>query len=383
MRGDRDDGDLDAARPASCYLFHGEETFEAREFIDRLRERWLGGPEAESGLERFYVPETGWRDIVDSARTTASLFADWRILVVKVAGKRAKDEDEEGEAGAAERNGRRAKGGEEALRDYLAAPSERTVIVIVVDGPVRKTHPLAKALDGLATSTAVVKEFRPLKDYEAKAWLDERAAGLGKRLDPEARDRLIEVTGLDLAVLAGELDKLVLFVDERKVIKLDDIEGLSGWVKTFEGYEIENALLSVDVGRTLVVLDRLFRDGHRPEEIIGQMTRFLRDLLMAKLRLRDGLSRREVFSEIKPRISPEFRKLYEEISGKMFGLVERLGFEDLRGLLGGLRRIDEWIKTTDNPPQALLERFVVEYAAVAGRRATTSPGRRIGVRPAG
>jgi DNA polymerase III delta subunit len=383
VRGDRDDGDLDAAHPAPCYLLFGQETFEAREFIDRLRERWLGGAAAESGFERFYVPETGWRDIVDSARTTASLFADWRILVVKVGGKRAKGEDEEGDAGVNESNGRRAKGGEEALKDYLAAPSERTVIVIVVDGPVRKTHPLVKALAGLPRATAVVKELRPLKDREARAWLDERADGLGKRLDPDARDRLIEVSGLDRAVLAGELDKLALFVDERKVIKLDDIEGLSGWVKTFEGYEIENALLSVDVGRTLVVLDRLFRDGHRPEEMVSQMTRFLRDLLMAKLRLRDGLSRREVFSEIKPQISASYQKLYAEISGKLFGLVERLGFEDLRDLLGGLRRIDERIKTTDNLPQALLERFVVEYAAVAGRRGATSPGRRTGARPAG
>jgi DNA polymerase III delta subunit len=380
VRGDPFGPDLNAAKLVPCYLFYGEETFKALEFIDRVRELLFAGRPAEFGVERFYIPETGWREVVDSARTTASLFADWRVLIVKVEAKRSKAEEGDDEDG---RDVRRSKGGEDALKDYLAAPSDRTVLIIVLTGPVRKTHPIVKLLSPFPETTVVVRELKPLKEYEARPWLEERAARLGKRIEPEARDRLIEVTGCDPAVLAGEIEKLALFTDERRVIKLDDIELLSGWVKSFEGYEIENVLLAADVKRALLVLDRLFRDGHRGEEIVGQMTRFFRDLLMIKLQLREGKPRKEIFAELKPQISPSFRKLYEETSGRLFGLVDRLSFDDLGGLLDGLRRIDERIKTSDSSPQPLLERFLVEYGVAAERIGIISPGRLSGARPAG
>jgi len=380
VRGDPFGPGFKAAKLVPCYLFYGEETFQALEFIDRVRELLFAGRPSEFGVERFYIPETGWREVVDSARTTASLFADWRILIVKAEAKRSKAEDGDDEEG---RDVRRSKAGEEALKDYLAAPSNRTVLIIVLAGPVKKTHPIVKLLSPFPETTVVVRELKPLKEYEAKPWLEERAARLGKRIEPEARDRLIEVTGCDPAVLAGELEKLALFTDERRVIKLDDIELLSGWVKSFEGYEIENVLLAADVKRALLVLDRLFRDGHRGEEIVGQMTRFFRDLLMTKLQLREGKPRKEIFAELKPQISFSFRKLYEETSGRLFGLADRLSFDDLRGLLAGLRRIDERIKTSDSSPQPLLERFLVEYGVAAERRGIISPGRLSGARPAG
>lgn len=372
----------DPSKLRSCYLFYGEETFEAQEFIDATRKLLFAGRPAEFGVERYYVPETGWREIIDSARTTASLFADWRLLVVRVEAKRPKAGDEPSD-GAASEAGRRSKGGEEALGDYLAAPSERTVLVIVLAGPAKKSHPLVKLLTPFDDTTAWIEELKPLKDYNAKKWLDERAARLGIRIEPAAADRLVEVTGTDKAVLIGEIEKLTLFAGERRVIKLEDIERLSGWVKSFEGYEIENGLLAVDVRQTLVVLDRLFRDGHRAEELVNQMTKFFRDLLMAKLRLREGRTRKDVFAEIKPQINPAFTNVYRPVFDRLFGIVDRLSFDDVRGLLDGLRRIDEKLKTSDSAPQALLERFVIEYGAAAERRGIISPGRRSGVRSAG
>ena len=367
----------------ACYLFHGEDTYEAREFVDATRERLFAGKPAEFGVERYYVPETGWREIVDSARTTASLFADWRLIVVRVEAKRPKTEDEAPEAAAAGGPGRRTKGGEEVLAEYLAAPSERTVLVIVLSGPVRKTHPLVKLVKSFEDTVAEVEELKPLKDYSAGKWLEARAAKIGVRLDAGAADRLFEMTGYDKAALAGELEKLSLFAGERRAVKLDDIERLAGWVKSFENYEIENGLLAADVRQTLVIVDRLFRDGHRAEEIVNQMARFFRDILMAKVRLREGASRKEIFAELKPQINPAFTNVYRPVFDRLFALVDRLSFEDLRGLLGGLRRVDEKLKTTDSAPQALLERFVIEYGAAAEKRGVISPRRRSGARPAG
>lgn len=374
------------AKLRACFLFYGEDAFEAREFIEETRARLFAGKPAEFGVERYYVPETGWREIIDSARTTASLFADWRLIVVRVEAKQAKPEDEEGDGAAAAGPGRRGAakgGGEEVLAEYLAAPSAQTVLVVVLAGQVRKSHPLIKLLTPFEDTTVEMEELKPLKAYNAAKWLGERAARRGVRLEPAATERLFEIAGYDKAVLAGELEKLSLFAGERRSVKANDIDRLAGWVKSFESYEIENGLLAADVRQTLIVVDRLFRDGHRPEEIVSQMARFFRDLVMAKLRLREGASRQEVFAELKPQINPAFTSVYRPVFDRLFGLVDRLSFDDLRNLLGGLSGVDEKIKTTDGTPQALLERFVVEFGATAERRGVISPRRRSSGRPAG
>jgi DNA polymerase-3 subunit delta len=370
----------------ACYLFYGEDAYEAREFIEATRARLFAGKPAEFGVERYYVPETGWREIVDSARTTASLFADWRLIVVHVEAKRPKGDDEaaDGPAPAVGPGGRRgAKGGEEVLAEYLASPSAQTVLVIVLGGPARKTHPLVKIVSSFEDTVAEVEELKPLKDYSATKWLEARAARMGVRIEPPAMERLFEMTGYDKATLVGELEKLGLFAGERRAIKLEDIERLAGRVKSFEGYEIENGLLAADVRQTLIVIDRLFRDGHRAEELVGQMARFFRDLLLAKVRLREGAARKEIFAELKPQINPAFTNVYRPVFDRLFALVDRLTFDDLRDLLGGLRRVDERLKTSDSAPQALLERFVIEFGAAAERRGIISPRRRSNARSAG
>ncbi|MBN2206544.1 MAG: DNA polymerase III subunit delta [Candidatus Aminicenantes bacterium] len=373
------------ARLRPCYLFYGEDPFEAREFIEATRARLFAGKTAEFGVERYDLAETGWREIVDSARTTASLFADWRLIVVRVEAKRAKPEDEAAAGAATPGPARRGavKGGQEILAEYLAAPSERTVLVIVLAGPAKKSHPLVKLLTPFADTAVEMEELRPLKDYQAGKWLQDRAARRGVRLEPAAIERLFEIAGYDKAVLAGELEKLSLYAGERRAVTADDIDRLAGWVKSFESYEIENGLLAADVRQTLVIIDRLFRDGHRPEEVVSKMTNVFRDLLMAKLRLREGAGRKEVFAELKPQINPAYIKVYRPVFDRLFALVDRLSFDDLRSLLGGLRRVDEKLKTSDSAPQALIERFVVEFGATAEKRGIISPRRRSGARLAG
>ncbi|MEW5900605.1 MAG: hypothetical protein AB1715_03985, partial [Acidobacteriota bacterium] len=71
-------------RLSPCYVFYGEETYLAEQFIRRLKAA-LMSPDAESfNLERFDLEETRWPDIIDVARTAPFFFSPWRIVVVDV-----------------------------------------------------------------------------------------------------------------------------------------------------------------------------------------------------------------------------------------------------------------------------------------------------------
>ena len=331
----------------ACYFFHGEEMFLAEQFIRDLK-KVLITPDMQSlSVERFALEETAWREILDVARTMPFFFSPWRILVVEI----AKAEKEE--LTAVE---------QKSLQDYLASPTARTVLVVCFAGKVRKTKPLFKIFSSLPSSVAVVKELKPLKNEVLFTWLDGKLAALGKRATSEAVDRLLEVTGNDLQSLDNELEKLVTYVGEKKTIELSDVNQASDWVKNFFEWELASSLERADLKQSLIILNTLFVEDVKPEYLMGVLSGFFRDLLMAKAWLREKKKdKREIFRELKPRISEKYGKFYTDKSREFFDLVESMSQAKLQALIFELEQMDLKIKTTDVEAQTLFEGFFYEY----------------------
>ena len=64
------------------YFFYGEETFLVEEFLADLKTLLASASTEEFHLERFYLGETKWAEIMDAARTAPFLFHSWRVLTV-------------------------------------------------------------------------------------------------------------------------------------------------------------------------------------------------------------------------------------------------------------------------------------------------------------
>jgi DNA polymerase-3 subunit delta len=86
------------------------------------------------------------------------------------------------------------------LARYLARPAADTLLVLVAAAG---TKPDAALLDA---ATAV--DFRQLNDSELIKWAAVHASTLGVTIDAPAAELLCGATGNDLALLAGEIDKL-------------------------------------------------------------------------------------------------------------------------------------------------------------------------------
>jgi len=174
-----------------------------------------------------------------------------------------------------------------------------------------------------------------------------------------------EMVGNDLRNVNNEIEKLVTFVGEKKVIEVDDINQISGWVKTFHEWEMADSLEKADFGQSLVVLNNLFKESTKPEFIIGIMARFFRDILLAKLWLRDRMKdRRAIFKEFKPQIQEKYGKLYRDKYNVFFTLVDNLSIKELNHFLDELGKIDLKVKTSDVSAQALIEGFLFDYCGL-------------------
>jgi len=378
----------DALSP--CYFLFGPETFLADELLGQLRETLAGPPGEELPVERFYLDESRWMDVLDAARTAPFLFQSWRIIVVRFperkpgadkAGPRKGDADED-EAKAARHLG---ESDQKILREYCADPPARTILVVVMPGKVRKNETVVRFFSSLPKAAVTAKELKPLYPAPLRAWVGRKTQSLGKSLTEAAKDRLIEIVGPDLRLLANELEKLAVFVGDRRGVEEDDVNEATGWLRSFEIYELDDALTSGDFGRGIAVLGNLFAENERPELVVGRLTVFFRNVLTARALLDEkALSRDEIFRRFFPYIKPGPGDLYARKFKEFFSVVDGLSRAGLNAVLGELAKADAKIKTSDADERTVFEVFLKEYALLRKReKGTISRGERSGARPGG
>ncbi len=343
---------------ASCYFLYGEEEYLAELFIRRLK-RALITPDAQGfNIERFDLAGMRWADVIDTARTAPFFFSPWRIVVVKAW---EDDRERKDSKGRREGSGRLSSLDEKIIREYFRSPAARTVLVVAVTGRVKKTHPLVRLFVSLPRSKVQSGELKPLKEGPLHNWMGKQLAALGKSATPAALSRLEEVVGNNLRRIDQELEKIVLYTAERKMIDLDDVYQVCEWTRSFVEWDLSNSLKKGDSRQSLVTLNRAFQEGEKPEHILRILANFFRDLLLARLWLGEGRDRKEIFSFLKPQIKETFVKLYADEFRALFSLVDSLPLGELNWAVGELERIDLLIKRSDASAQALIEAFVIEY----------------------
>jgi DNA polymerase III subunit delta len=336
------------------YFFHGEEFFQAHQFIRDLRRELASPDDQDVDLERFSLSVTPWRDILDVARTMPFFFSPWRLLIVEIEDdkKDHKKEDKREDLTAPEMK---------ILKEYFAAPAPKTILIVLFAGKIRKTKPLYKVFSSLPPSAVVVKELKALKSDALFAWVEAKATALGKQISSEAIDRLIEVTSSDLYRLDNELEKLATYAADKKLIEETDVNLLSAGLKDFDNWELTNCMEKADFEKSLTVLNSLFAENCKPQYILGILAGFLRDILLAKTWLREKKDRREIFRELRPQISETWGSLYRTKFNDLFDLVERFSMKEINFLIAQLGQIDLKIKTGDGSAQVLFEAFISEF----------------------
>lgn len=342
------------------FLLHGEDGTLAREFLRELRVA-LSPPDSPGvALERFDLDTTRWRDILDIARTMPFLFSPWRLFVVEIDG--AEHED-------------LTKVEARILGDYFAAPTDRTLLIVVAAGKVRKTSALYKVFSALPESAVLIKEMKPVKGEHLVGWLDERLVALGKRAGSDVLDRIVEAAGGDLAGVANELEKLATYVGDKKTIDIADVEAVTVGAKEFAGWALSDALEKGDLPKALEVIGSEFAEGAAAPMVLGSVAAFLKNMLLAKALLRENQDRKEIFKIVRPGINENWRDMFQRTFRQFFAAVDSLSSRDLDRLIAELRSADIKIKTSDVSGRTLIESFVADYCRLRKAGGVTSPGR--------
>jgi DNA polymerase-3 subunit delta len=261
--------DLASLRP--YYFLYGADLFLLERGLARLRARLQGAGSVGHGGTVAWGDDAERIGAVLDELVSPSLFGGTSLLILRRA-----------EALSA--------ANEDAVLEVLPRLTDDARLVLV-----------AKALDqrrrlhaACAKAGAAIAFPSPADQRAALAWIVTLARERGHAIGAPAAERLLDRTGVDLARIDDELEKLSLQVGPGAAIEARHVESLVAATRAHAIEELTDRLARRDVGGALRTLRGLFAAGEAPLRIVGFLGANLRRALHVSELLAMGLREDEV-----------------------------------------------------------------------------------------
>lgn len=195
---------------------------------------------------------------------------------------------------------------------------------------------------------------RPGREWEVSRWVTPWVTRLareqGHEIAPAAVTELVERTGADLGVLAGELEKLSLHVGPGTRLELAHVRDLVGATRAHYIDELTNRLLAGDLPGAVRALRQVVETGEPPIKVLAWVGGTLRRALHVAELAEEGLPA----GEIRARLNISSDWLLDRMRA-------RASAAELLRALGVLRRLDLELKS-GRPEGAVLDAALLEIA---------------------
>ncbi|HSW53896.1 MAG TPA: DNA polymerase III subunit delta [Ignavibacteriaceae bacterium] len=235
------------------YYFFGEDSYNLSLTLHTLEEAFQPLLLSEFDKETIYSEDRAITDILGLA-TSFPFGSEKKLIIVKEAEK-IKDK--------------------KPLKDYVASPAEFTVIAFFHNGSITNlnSEPF-KALD----ASGYLYEAKELKGKNLIDWLISIAEEKGKKLSEENAQVLVDIVGENRNMLEDQLEKICIFLNEKKEITIESIQQVSSELKQFNIFDLQNAIGVKDKSKALTVANNLLDNGTEPTFIITMLTRYFTGL---------------------------------------------------------------------------------------------------------
>lgn len=321
------------------YLFVGKEDFLVDECVGQIVHGLVPGEMKGFNLDVMYGSKADAKEVVAHA-ASYPMMGERRVVIVKefekmVVGDSAK----------------------EVVGNYLLHPLESTCLVLVTEEPDFRKRPFTDL-----KKVAKIFSCEPLYDNQVPAWISARIRTKGSNASLDACRLLQAYIGNSLRSLDNELDKLLIYIGERKEIIPEDIASVVGASRGFTIFDLQNCIGKKDVKGAMTVLARMLEAGENPQMIIVMLTRFFSILL----RISELKQRRVPESQFATElgISPYFLRQYIEFHSNFSSSQIENGFHVLLSA-------DAEMKSTSSDPRLVMDLLV--YSLIKGTMGEKAP----------
>ena len=262
---DRFVSDVEARKLRSAYVFVGDEVFFRKRCREAIIEHLVPADLRDFSLFEFDLAETDLAEVLDRARTP-SLMAPFQVFFVRgvknLYGRGSNDEKLA------------------AIEQYCKNPNPDAVLIFVADHisipadarrmDMNDKDRYQRIRETLGQYCSIV-ELARVEEGEAVRWLTDYCSTQKVKIDADAARELVDALGGDMMMISNELEKLTLYVGEKRLITLGDVETMVLAAKQRSLYELTDAISAKDRVRALEMLDAILTTGEGDEAAIGHL----------------------------------------------------------------------------------------------------------------
>ncbi len=244
------------------YLLSGEETYLTKQFCSRLADAIAG--DDTMNVHRFQEKNPDILEIISLAETMP-FFAESRLIIIENSGFFKRDSSK--------------------LADYLSEMPETTHIIFRED-EIDKRNRLFKKVKELG----YFAEMKRQTDAELERWIFTILQKEQINLTRSTMSYLLETIGTDMNIIRNELDKLIAYLGEKKVLEPADIDKICSRQISGQIFEMIDAMSSKNRKKAFQLYYDLIALKEPPMRILFLITRQYLQLYQIKEMQKQGLS---------------------------------------------------------------------------------------------
>ena len=305
------------------YILTGNQTYLIDRAIERLKEAVLTSS-ADFNLSIFEGESASPEEIIETAKTYPML-SERRLVITKNAEKLPSEEIK-------------------LIEDYISFPSPTCCFVLIFGKDNKK-------LKTLRNKKEVVFVNFTIDAKELFEWIKSDAKKLKKEITQEATQALVSLLGEDLQNIHSELEKLVLFIGNKKTIDLEDVETLTAKLPLEKVFELVNRVAEKDKKGALAVAIELEPISKEPLMVLGLITRQLRLIWQAK----ELIDRKSSSSEISDKLGVSPKAVTYIINQ-----AKRFSYEDIERSFSILFEVDKALKSSPLPEDLTFTKLILD-----------------------
>ncbi len=312
----------------NVYLLEGEENLLKEEIIDLIKEKLINVKTKDFDFDVVYASQSAPVDVINLL-LMLPVSSKKRVVVLKEIESWSNLQWEK-------------------FFPYLENPNPSSCLILVAQEKIN----LKKGIYFTINKMVNVITLWHLDKKDIFFRIKQTLRRFNKEIDSLSCEYLFNLTD-NLLDLKNEIEKLVIFTGDKKMITLEDVEAIRGETKTQNIYALTEAISLKNKERALEIIQNLKLQNIYHLKVLNFIVNWFRKLIYAKVLLKTK-SLLEVKRElnISDFYHPHFQKE-----------IDNFTLEELKKCFNYFLEADRSFKTTQLPPFFVLERLVVSITA--------------------
>lgn len=306
---------------SSVYLFEGEEQYFQETGLKLLLKKT---EITDLNYNVFYGKETNITNIIETLNTPPFMDSKRFILIYDIQNASPSFLTE--------------------LTKYIENPLDSSCLCLFATKIDKRTS-LYKSIE----KKGVIIECKPLFENQVSRWLKEYIKSQNKEISLESANLLVEKFSNNLRILTQEIEKLIIYIEDRKTITTEDIEQVCFRIRIENIYKLCNAILNKEKTKMLNYYFDL--DNKEPIYILGVISQQFRKLWQVKLLYEQKFNSFEIAKKVN--ISSFFIQDFIKI-------MKKISFAQLKEIFGSFLETDRKIKMGLQDPSLALELLIIK-----------------------